>query len=103
MPDLALGIGHGAAEVAGEFGLVGVAHPCGSGVGVWLSLPARRELVCRGRGGLFVGKAGPSPCPARLSLPLSQRGAARSLHSRLLSTPLSPRSRDLCTPEHGLP
>src|SRR3546814_14966667 len=44
MPDLALGIGHGAAEVAGEFGLVGGAHPCGSGVGVWMSLPARREL-----------------------------------------------------------
>src|SRR3546814_6824328 len=61
MPDLALGIGHGAAEVAGEFGLVGGAHPCGSGVGVWMSLPARRELVCRGREGLFVGKAGPSP------------------------------------------
>src|SRR3546814_4960823 len=65
VPDLALGIGHVAAEVAGEFGLVGVAHPCGSGVGVWMSLPARRELVCRGRGGLFVGKAGPSPGPAR--------------------------------------
>src|SRR3546814_18653566 len=54
VPDLALGIGHVAAEVAGEFVLVGVAHPRGSGVGVWMSLPARRELVCRGRGGLFV-------------------------------------------------
>src|SRR3546814_17166508 len=44
MPDLALGIGHGAAEVAGEFGLVGGAHPCGSGVGV------RARLTRRGWG-----------------------------------------------------
>src|SRR3546814_2058571 len=85
MPDLALGIGHGAAEVAGEFGLVGGAHPCGSGVGVWMSLPARRELVCRGREGLFVGKAGPSPGAARLPLPLRRRGAVRSLEARCFS------------------
>src|SRR3546814_8885280 len=58
---------------------------CGSGVGVWMSLPARRELVCRGRGGLFVGKAGPSPGAARLPLPLRRRGAARSLEARCFS------------------
>src|SRR3546814_1021140 len=86
MPDLALCIGHVAAEVAGEFGCVGGAHPCGSGVGVWMSLPARREFVCRGREGLFVGKAGPSPGAARLPLPLRRRGAARSLDTRWFST-----------------
>src|SRR3546814_11316911 len=94
MPDLALGIGHGAAEVAGEFGLVGGAHPCGSGVGVWMSLPARRELVCRGREGLFVGKAGPSPGAARLPLPLRRRGAVRSLEARCFSPSPAQRERE---------
>src|SRR3546814_3479832 len=102
MPDLALGIGHVAAEVAGEFGFVGGAHPCGSGVGVWMSLPARREFVCRGREGLFVGKAGPSPGAARLPLPLRRRGAARSLEARCFSPSPAKRERGCWKPGSAL-
>src|SRR3546814_12285680 len=43
MPDLALGIGHGAEWVAGGFGLVGGARPWCSGGGGWCGLTADTE------------------------------------------------------------